>query len=195
MKKGLSLVLLFMLLLNVSFGLADAVDDFYQFTGDLRRSLPENFITTSHVLMQSPIMRQTKPAEEIFADAGSRCTETATRYCEVLIFRDYSPVAEEYFGTLTVEPDLTKPSYIGRDGNILSMYVPATDCGCFMVYDLTAQITMVEFIRMELEDQVESVLFQRCADGYYVNDASELKEAIEYNREMYEKLMAQMMGS
>lgn len=123
------------------------------------------------------------------AISETRHSETALRFTEVQIVSILADQSAEIFGDREISIDLTKPSYIGRDGSILSSYVQGPDCGFFMLYDLSSQIMYLDFIPLEQVDQLETVWFAKCADGYYANEADILKTELEKFQSYYDATM------
>ncbi|MDD6143971.1 MAG: hypothetical protein PUD16_10835 [bacterium] len=191
MKKALSLVLFLTILFTSSLSLADAQVDFMQFAYKLTSSTPSNFFMYPSGICFGARFAFNKLVEDIFADEKSRCEQTASKLLEF----EYSLLANsaisDYFGGLQIEVDLTQPSYIGRDGNIVSCYAQGTDCGYFTLYDLTTHLVYAVPISPKVQKKVESVLFERCADGYYVNEPETLKEQIEFLRGLYDEALAE----
>jgi len=194
MKRILSILLFIILVFTASFGFAAPQDEFFQFISNLKSEIPEGFFQSKVALFHSPIFKQTKNAADILADAKLRCQQTASLFSEVAVLRRYSPNAAEYFGSYMVESDPSMLSYIGRDGTIISCYVLGTDCGYFMLYDLSSQLMYIDFVASKTAEEIERVLFERCADGYYVNEVDTLKEEMTSTAAMYEQIVAQLMG-
>lgn len=195
MKKWLSLFLSFVLLLGISSAYADAQSDFFAFVDEVWKQAPQGFFKYPGKLFHSPILQNTNSADAILADETKRCLETANRFSEVAMLKRYSPAASQYFGELTVEADFTKPSYIGRDGEILSCYIQGVDSGYFMIYDLVSQLMYLDFVPLDEAEQVESILFERCADGYFINDPAILEDRVNYSLESYAQLVEQILAS
>lgn len=191
MKKRILPFLLLILLLTSSTAFANEQDAFFRFVDNLRAAVPEGFFDSEVQLYHSPFMKLTKQADEIFSDSEMRCNETALRFTEILILKVIVDQPEKYFGNRAVAARFDEPSYIGRDGNILNSYVPGPDCGFFMLYDLDSQLMYIDFVPLEVSDQVESVLFERCVDGHYTNDPDLLEEKLEYHSSYYDAVLTQ----
>lgn len=194
MKKWLCLILSLMLLLSLSSAHADAQSDFFAFVDAVCKGTPNGFFEYPGQLFHSPIFKSTESAEDVFGDETKRCSQTASQFLEVLMLKRYSPAAAEYFGDLIVEADFSTPSYIGRDGNILRFYVQGVDAGYFTIYDSSSQLMYLDFIPLDVTEQVRSILFEKCADGYFINDASTLQQEMEQMIEVYTSVMNQMLG-
>lgn len=93
---------------------------------------------------------------------------TAIAACEMRFYKtNYGDsIAKDYLGEKNLSVDLTQTAYVGLDGNVFSIYLTCDDAGCFMIY--SPALNRIHFTTLSLEkaSEVETVLFERCADGY-----------------------------
>lgn len=82
-------------------------------------------------------------------------------------------------------PDLSKPAYSGRDGDVVCAYLQGTKCGFFFIYDIASNTMTYGFVRPDAADRVEAELFQNCTGGYQTLNTDMLKNWLESTAETY----------
>ena len=82
-------------------------------------------------------------------------------------------------------PDLSKPAYSGRDGDVVSAYLQGTKCGFFFIYDIASNTMTYGFVRPDAADRVEAELFQNCTGGYQTLNTDMLKNWLESTTKTY----------
>lgn len=171
--------------------LVDAQSDFYKFVDSIVKPAPQGFFKYPGYLFHAPLPRLNQSAQSMFNQSNrSRCQDTAIFFQELRLIKNYSD-HPELFKDFAFEADPTKPSYIGRDGEILSFYIQGTDAGYYMIYDFVSELMYFDFVSLDAADQVASRLFEQCVDGYFINDAHTLEQELVRSLEYYDMLKSE----
>lgn len=89
-------------------------------------------------------------------------------------------------------PDYSKPSYVGKGGKVVSLYLQGVDCGFFFIYDIASNTMTFDFIRKDAADRVETELFQTCTSGYKQYKPEDLQYWLDCMAENYQENMKQL---
>lgn len=143
MRKFLSLVLAALLLCcSFSFAMAEVVSDEVYFDADIMNALDQD-------------------AESWFTNAETRAMGT------ILLALDFSLTIGN---DSPLFPDMSEPTYIGRDGDYLVVYVHTSGNDVILLYDTsTGEAAYMETSGLS-SAVIEDMLNEVCEDGYYEND-------------------------
>jgi len=149
--------------------------------------LREDFFLTSNV-SHINCFRKTKNLDcsAIMNNQDDLAQLAAIMACEMRFVKaNYGDdFAAKFFGEKKMIIDLTKPVYIGLDGNVFSIYLTCEDVGCFILYGPLINRLHFTTVSQENADEVEELLFKRCSNGYAQVDHSILiSEYLHYESE------------
>ena len=135
----------------------------------IERIVPEDFFLLSK-FGHMKVFRKMKELDckAIMANAEHLSQLTAIMACELRFTKaNYGEgFAKDYFGEKNMVVDLTQTAFAGLDGNIFSVYLTCEDAGCFILYSPALNRIHYATVALEKVDEVEELLFKRCADGY-----------------------------